>query len=74
MRFRDIIIIVANFHIRTLFSENGTFDSRTEFKKQRAQDLEAGISQLSRAIDLLSAVGADQTVRGFPLLATGSEG
>ena len=43
-------------------------------RNKRAQDLEAGISQLSRAIDLLSAVGADQTVRGSPLLATGSEG
>jgi hypothetical protein len=38
-------------------------DENAEFLKEEA-DLEAGISQLSRAIDLLSAVGADQTVTG----------
>jgi chromosome segregation ATPase len=38
-------------------------DENTEFLKEEA-DLVAGISQLDRAIDLLSAVGADQTVTG----------
>jgi len=35
----------------------------TSFKKEK-KDLETGISQLDRAIDILSAVGADQTVSG----------
>merc|ERR1719482_1658401 len=38
-------------------------DENAEFLKEEA-DLVAGISQLDRAIDLLSAVGADQTVTG----------
>jgi hypothetical protein len=47
-------------------------DENAEFVKEEA-DLVAGISQLSRAIDLLSAVGADQTVTGDvdSALATG---
>merc|ERR550537_1844651 len=47
-------------------------DENTEFLKEEA-DLVAGISQLDRAIDLLSAVGADQTVTGDvdSALATG---
>merc|ERR550537_2006207 len=47
-------------------------DENAEFLKEEA-DLVAGISQLSQAIDLLSAVGADQTVTGDvdSALATG---
>jgi hypothetical protein len=47
-------------------------DENAEFLKEEA-DLVAGISQLDRAIDLLSAVGADQTVTGDvdSALATG---